>query len=85
MKIQMFKAQYDTKKFRKNQKVWVKMDMGNYIWIRFRWRGKGRYITMSMCKWASNWNGWHPVIGDNGLKEIEVPDEFGKRITNFNW
>ena len=80
-KVKLFKAQKQTKRFRKNQKVWVTADFGNHAYIRFKWRGSGRYVNGVIDKW--NWTsegGWNKVIGADGFKDIEVDDEFAKRI-----
>lgn len=83
MLVKMFKAKKQTKRFRKNQKVWVIHDFGNHAYIRFKWRGNGRYVNGVIDKW--NWTkkaNYNTVIGENGFKEIEVSDEFGNRLLN---
>ena len=79
--IKMFKAQKDTKRFRANQKVWVSHDCGNHAYIRFKWRGRGRYVNGVIAKWSeANSVTWNPTIGDVGFHEIEVDDAFAERI-----
>jgi len=84
MKIRMFKAKKQTHRFRKNQKVWITDDFGNHMFIRFKWRGSGRYVSGVIGKWDSQYNGWNKAIGQDGLKEIEVSEGFGKRIRRNN-
>lgn len=72
IKIQYFKALKNTKRFRKNQKVWVCVRHNNYLEVYSKWRGKGRYTYSTLDRWDSG------VVG--GLKEIEVDDEFYKRV-----
>lgn len=77
--VKMFKAQKDTNRFRKNQKVWIKDEYANYLSIRYRYRGRGRYVSGFMAKWASSYDGWSSIIGDEGLKTIVVDYQFAKR------
>ena len=71
-KIQYFKALKNTKRFSKNQKVWVCVRRANYLEVYSKWRGKGRYTYSKLDRWDSG------VVGE--LKEIEVKDEFYKRV-----
>ena len=76
-KIQYFKALKNTKRFRKNQKVWVCIRHANHLEVYSKWRGKGRYTYSTLDRWDSG------VVGE--LKEIEVDDEFHKRVmSKFN-
>jgi len=82
-KLKMFKARKETNRFRKNQRVWVEYEFGNHARIRFRWRGNGRYVSGTINKWSFTKKAtWNPVIGQEGFKEIEVEEEFYRRITN---
>ena len=77
-KIQYFKALKNTKRFRKNQKVWVCIRQANYLEVYSKWRGKGRYTYSTVDKWYSG------VVGE--LKEIEVSNEFHKKVMDkFNY
>ena len=69
--VQYFKAVKSTNRFRENQKVWIRQDFANHLWIRFKYRGKGRYVNGTIDRLA-------PAVGE--LKTIEVDDEFGDRI-----
>lgn len=71
MFLRFFKAQKQTKRFRKNQKVWVVHDFSNHLHIRFKWRGKGRYVIGIISKDSQ-------VIGE--MREIEVANDFGCRV-----
>lgn len=83
MLIKMFKAQKQTKRFRKNQKVWVVLDCANHAYIRFKWRGSGRYVNGVIDKWNSTQKAnWNTAIGEGGFKEIEISDDFGNRLLN---
>ena len=70
-KIRIFKPTRDTARFRANQKVWVTGDFGNHIYVRFRWRGSGRYVKGVCDKHAS-------YVGE--IKEIDVDDDFIARL-----
>lgn len=74
MKVEYFRAQKQTHRFRKNQKVWISYNYDNHLDIYFRWRGKGRYVRGTMSKDQDS------VIGE--IKSIEVSEEFAKRIIN---
>ena len=77
-KIQYFKAQKDTKRFRKNQKVWVCWRLNNHLEIYSKWRGSGRYTYSTIDRWDNK------AVGE--LKEIEVTDEFYKKVmSKFNY
>ena len=52
-KIQYFKALKNTKRFRKNQKVWVCIRDANYLEVYSKWRGKGRYNYSTLDRWDS--------------------------------
>lgn len=65
--VEMFKAQVQTNRFRKNQKVWITKTHDNHCDIRFKYRGKGRYVNGII-------NRQHKAIGE--IKEIEVTDKF---------
>lgn len=78
MLIKMFKAQRQSNRFRKNQKVWVTVDFANHAFIRFKWRGNGRYVNGVIPKFIGQQ--WNKDIGEDGFKEIEVDDEFAKRL-----
>lgn len=75
--VKMFKAKKQTKRFNKNQKVWVVYDFGNHASIRFKYRGYGRYVNGIIDKW--NWTAkanFNTVIGEEGFKEIMVSRSF---------
>jgi hypothetical protein len=75
--VKMFKAKKQTKRFRKNQKVWVTKSFANYAYIRFKWRGNGRYVNGVIDKW--NWSAkanFNTSIGEEGFKEIMVSKSF---------
>ena len=69
MKIEYFKAQKQTHRFRKNQNVWIQFNYANYLDIYFRWRGKGRYVRGTIDK-------FHTVVGK--IKNIDVSDNFAR-------
>ena len=73
MKVKYFKAVKKTNRFNKNQRVWVRSEFANHMWIWFKWRGKGRYVAGTIDKFSL-------CIGE--IKEIEVEDAFAKRIHN---
>ena len=72
MKIEYFKATKKTRRFNKNQKVWISLNCANHLYINFKWRGKGRYVRGIIDKHI-------PTVGE--IKEIEVDKIFGERIT----
>ena len=76
MKVQYFKAQKQTRRFKKNQKVWIELHCANHLYIWFKWRGRGRYVSGVVDKFAK-------CVGE--IKEIEVNDDFAKRITNVHY
>lgn len=81
MILKMFKAKKQTKRFRKNQRVWVVLDCANHAYIKFKWQGKGRYVNGIIAKGSSsNKYKWNTVIGEDGFKEIDVQEIFAKRI-----
>ena len=51
MLVKMFRAKKQTKRFKKNQKIWVIYDSANHAFIRFKWRGNGRYVNRVIDKW----------------------------------
>ena len=81
VKILYFKAKKRTKRFKKNQKVWVIEDCGNHAYIVFRYRGKGRYVTGIINKYKSSF-GYNNAIGEDGFKEIEVNEKFYNNLNS---
>lgn len=84
--VQYFKAKKDTKRFRKNQKVWIRKRYANHLEVWSKWRGKGRYTQSTLDKWdwSSKDINWNEVIGEEGLKEMEVSQSFFNNITENN-
>jgi len=82
MEVQYFKAQKDTKRFKKGQKVWIRYRDANCLQVWSKWRGSGRYTQSTITRWDwSNKNiECNEVIGEQGLSSMEVDEEFGKRI-----
>ena len=77
MKIKMFKAKKETHRFRKNQKIWIVDEMPNHCNIKFKFRGKNRYVKGVIDKW--NYNGsanYNKDIGEDGFKEIDISEKF---------
>ena len=74
--LKYFKSQKRTNRFNKNQKVFIRLSAPNHMWIRFKFRGKGRYVNGIIRKYDA------PEIGE--IKEIEVGKEFYKRILGEN-
>tara|TARA_Y100000310_G_C20557018_1_gene751082 strand:- start:798 stop:1061 length:264 start_codon:yes stop_codon:yes gene_type:complete len=70
-KIKYFKAQNDTKRYRKNQKVWIINDFGNFFNVVSKFRGKGRLTNAMISKHSK-------IVGD--VKEIEVDKEFWMKL-----
>lgn len=71
MKLKYFKAQKQTGRFNKSQKVWIVHEYANHLQIRFRWRGRGRYVNGTINRFASE-------VGE--IKEAGVTPQFYKRI-----
>jgi len=80
MILKMFKAQRQTKRFKLNQKVWIIRDSANHAYVRYKYRGNGRYVTGRISKWHPCKNEWSTIIGKEGFKEIEVTREFANRM-----
>lgn len=73
-KVQYFKSIKKTNRFNKNQKVWIRYNFANHLYLFFRWRGNGRWINGICDKLA-------PFVGK--IKTIEVDDIFANRINNY--
>ena len=78
-RVKYFKALKSTKRFRKNQKVWIVADWGNCLRIRFRWRGSGRYVRGIISKHDASSNGPNKTIGEYHYPTVEVTEAFYKR------
>jgi len=79
--IKMFKSNKTTKSINLNQDVWVVNDYANHLDIRYKFRGKGRYVNAIIDKWNHKGTSYNQIIGENGLKEIEVDEEFYLRLS----
>jgi hypothetical protein len=80
MKIEMFKAKKQTGRFNENQDVWVIFNYANHLDIRFKYRGKGRYVNGVIDKWNTNGTKLNEVIGE--IKSIDISEAFYKRLIN---
>lgn len=79
MKIRMFKAIKQTKRFRKNQKVWIVFESQNYYVVCFKWRGKSRkYVSGILAKMNNKYTDINPCIGE--INEIDISDSFCKML-----
>lgn len=71
MEIEYFKVLKQTKRFNKNQTVFVRFNMANHMHIYFKWRGKGRYVQGTIDKFAT-------CVGK--IKKMNVEDAFAKKV-----
>jgi hypothetical protein len=80
--VKMFKAQKQTKRFRKNQTVWVIADFANHAIIWHKWQGIGRYVMATIAKFATSEN-WNANIGNSGFKQMEISQNQFTAITKM--
>jgi hypothetical protein len=73
--IKYFKTTLRTKRFSKNQIVWILFNHANHLEVRFKFRDKGRYVNGYCDKSAK-------YIGE--IKEMEVEDSFYNRLHGLN-
>ena len=71
----MFKAQVDTKRFRKNQRVWITEEYGNFCKVYFKYKGRGHYVNGLLSK-------ENKTVRNCTFKSIEVTEEFYNKATN---
>lgn len=69
--VRYFKAQKETHRFNKNQRVWIRAKFANHSLVWFKWRGKGRFVNGVIDNFA-------PYVGE--IKTIEMDEDFAKRI-----
>jgi hypothetical protein len=69
--VEYFHAAKQTHRFNENQKVWVSLNCANHMYIYFKWRGKGRYVSGVIDRFDKS-------IGE--IKSIDVDDAFAERI-----
>lgn len=81
--IKYFKAQKSTKKFNKNQKVWVVLECANHLFIKSKWRGKGRMVFGYLSKWNGTGKSYNPIIGDKGISSMEIGEDFYNRLNDY--
>jgi len=81
--VGIFKAQKQTNRFNKNQRVWVVMDFGNHLRIAFKWRGRGRYVSGTIAKWNHTGTWFNPAIGGDGIKQIDVDESFAAMLRSI--
>lgn len=74
--VQLFRAAQDTKRFRANQKVFIcdGSRPGSHYRIKFKWRGKGRWVKGIIGVWRSSYSKLNPQIGK--IQTIDVTPEF---------
>lgn len=75
MEVEYFKASKTTKRWNVNQKVWVRYRFANHLYVWFKFRGSGRYVSGVVGRFSS-------AVGE--IKSIEVSDSFGKRIIPYD-
>ena len=87
MKIKIFRAGKNTNRFKKNQKVWVILDCKHHAFIKFRYRGCGRYVEGTISKWQNSSAGskWNNTIGEGGFSEKDIDVLFARRLGYFNY
>ena len=71
--ISYFKALKETRRFRKNQKVWIVHEYGNFCIIKFRYRGSGRYVSGILNK-------ENQTVANATFKQITVHEDFYNKI-----
>lgn len=69
-KVKVFKALRGSNRYNKNQKIWIVQEHPNYLQIRHKFRGNGRYVNARLDRDST-------IIGE--IKEIEVDKEFATR------
>lgn len=69
--VKYFRAIKQTHRFNKNQKVWIRCGYGNHMHVWFKWRGKGRYVSGVIDRFAK-------CVGE--IKKIPVDEAFANRI-----
>ena len=74
--ISYFKALKETRRFRKNQKVWIVHEYGNFCIIKFRYRGSGRYVSGILNK-------ENQTVANATFKEITVHEDFYNKIMDI--
>lgn len=73
-KVQMFKAAKDTKRFKRNQKVWVSYLFSNHMRIYYKYRGSGRWVRGVIDR-------GNTAVGE--IHEVEVDNKFAREIEAF--
>jgi len=74
--VLMFKARAKTRRFRKNQKVWVRALEQNHLQVWFRWRGSGTYVQGTIDRFHKAVGKLHTIKVDSGFaRQIEGWDE----------
>jgi hypothetical protein len=69
--VKYFRATKDTKRFKKNQKVWIVAEGANHCYIKYKYRGKGRYVNGEISTNAK-------CFGE--IKTIDVVKSFADRL-----
>jgi len=71
MEIKYFKYTKKTRRFNKNQKVWIVEEYSNHMDIAFKWRGSGRWVKGVIDRFTK-------CVGE--IKTIEIKDSFANFI-----
>lgn len=76
--VKYFKMPFDTKIFRKNQKVWVIFIVGSYaVYVCGKYRGRGRYVR-GWVNYSSKTK--LKIMEQTEWKCIEVEKDFAEKI-----
>lgn len=73
-KVLMFKAAKDTRRFKRNQKVWISYLFSNHMTVYHKFRGSGRWVRGVVDRGNS-------VVGV--IHEVEVDQRFAREIEAF--
>lgn len=71
MKVEYFRATCSSSRFKKNQKVWIQGSQSNHLYVCYKFRGDGRYISGVVDKRIN-------LVGE--IKSIEVDEALARRI-----
>ena len=70
VKVRLFRAARDSHRWRANQKVWIELLCANHMYVRFRWRGRGRYVRGIVDRFTC-------AVGE--IKTIGIDRDFAER------
>ena len=73
--VQYFKSTKESNRYKKGQKIWIRLNCANHLYTYHKWKGFGRYTEGVIDKFS-------PLVGS--IETIIVSKYFANKIHDTN-